>query len=96
LTRWWISVMPESPGLYLGLTVTKNLQCFAGLYELDNVRGASNAPWRRGITRSEYGREQPVYHRQPPSHSRGVLRGERRHPLLTVSRKDANVSNQNP
>ena len=29
-----ISIMPESPGLYLRLTVTENLQCFAGLYEL--------------------------------------------------------------
>jgi len=34
-----ISVMPESPGLYLRLTVTENLQCFAGLYELGDVRG---------------------------------------------------------
>ena len=34
-----ISMMPESPGLYLRLTVTENLQCFAGLYELDDVRG---------------------------------------------------------
>jgi ABC-2 type transport system ATP-binding protein len=34
-----ISIMPESPGLYLRLTVTENLQCFAGLYELDDVRG---------------------------------------------------------
>jgi ABC-2 type transport system ATP-binding protein len=34
-----ISVMPESPGLYLRLTVLENLQCFAGLYELDDVRG---------------------------------------------------------
>ena len=34
-----ISVMPESPGLYLRLTVTENLQCFAGLYELDGIRG---------------------------------------------------------
>jgi ABC-2 type transport system ATP-binding protein len=31
--------MPESPGLYLRLTVMENLQCFAGLYELDDVRG---------------------------------------------------------
>ena len=31
--------MPESPGLYLRLTVTENLQCFAALYELDDVRG---------------------------------------------------------
>jgi ABC-2 type transport system ATP-binding protein len=31
--------MPESAGLYLRLTVKENLQCFAGLYELDDVRG---------------------------------------------------------
>ncbi|MHB1570027.1 MAG: ATP-binding cassette domain-containing protein, partial [Solirubrobacteraceae bacterium] len=30
-----ISIMPESPGLYLRLTVSENLRCFAGLYELD-------------------------------------------------------------
>ena len=30
-------MMPESPGLYLRLTVAENLQCFAGLYELDHV-----------------------------------------------------------
>jgi ABC-2 type transport system ATP-binding protein len=34
-----ISVMLESPGLYLRLTVVENLQFFAGLYELDDVRG---------------------------------------------------------
>ena len=34
-----ISIMTESPGLYLRLTVMENLQCFAGLYELDDVRG---------------------------------------------------------
>jgi ABC-2 type transport system ATP-binding protein len=34
-----ISIMPESPGLYLRLTVLENLQYFAGLYELDDVRG---------------------------------------------------------
>jgi ABC-2 type transport system ATP-binding protein len=34
-----ISIMPESPGLYLRLTVAENLQCFAGLYELDDTRG---------------------------------------------------------
>jgi ABC-2 type transport system ATP-binding protein len=37
--RTRISIMPESPGLYLRLTVMENLQCFAGLYELDDVRG---------------------------------------------------------
>jgi ABC-2 type transport system ATP-binding protein len=34
-----ISIMPESPGLYLRLTVMENLRCFAGLYELHDVRG---------------------------------------------------------
>jgi ABC-2 type transport system ATP-binding protein len=34
-----ISIMPEAPGLYLRLTVMENLQCFAGLYELDDGRG---------------------------------------------------------
>ena len=34
-----ISIMPESPGLYLRLTVTENLECFAGLYEMDDVPG---------------------------------------------------------
>jgi ABC-2 type transport system ATP-binding protein len=33
-----ISMMPESPGLYLRLTVLENLQCFAGLYKLGDVR----------------------------------------------------------
>jgi ABC-2 type transport system ATP-binding protein len=34
-----ISIMPESPGLYQRLTVIENLECFAGLYELEDVRG---------------------------------------------------------
>jgi ABC-2 type transport system ATP-binding protein len=34
-----ISIMPESPGLYLRLTVSENLRCFAGLYELNDIRG---------------------------------------------------------
>jgi ABC-2 type transport system ATP-binding protein len=29
-----IAIMPESPGLYLRLTVTENLECFANLYEV--------------------------------------------------------------
>ena len=33
-----ISIMPETPGLYLRLTVAENLRCFAGLYELPNAR----------------------------------------------------------
>jgi ABC-2 type transport system ATP-binding protein len=34
-----IAVMPESPGLYLRLSVAENLDLFAGLYELDDRRG---------------------------------------------------------
>jgi ABC-2 type transport system ATP-binding protein len=33
-----ISVMPESPGLYLRLSVTENLQCFADLYEVSDAK----------------------------------------------------------
>src|SRR5487761_913625 len=33
-----ISIMPESPGLYLRLSVAENLECFARLYELRDVR----------------------------------------------------------
>ena len=33
-----ISVMPESPGLYLRLSVAENLECFAGLYELPHAK----------------------------------------------------------
>ena len=33
-----IAIMPESPGLYLRLSVAENLEFFAGLYELPNVR----------------------------------------------------------
>ena len=29
-----IAIMPESPGLYLRLSVAENLECFAGLYEV--------------------------------------------------------------
>jgi ABC-2 type transport system ATP-binding protein len=34
-----ISVMPESPGLYVRLTVADNLQCFADLYEVPDPKG---------------------------------------------------------
>ena len=34
-----ISIMPESPGLYQRLTVSENLCCFVGLYELDDIPG---------------------------------------------------------
>ncbi len=37
--RQRISVMPESPGLYLRLTVEENLRFFAGLYELRQPNG---------------------------------------------------------
>jgi len=33
-----IAMMPESPGLYLRLTVLENLQCFAGLYETASAK----------------------------------------------------------
>jgi ABC-2 type transport system ATP-binding protein len=36
--RQRISIMPETPGLYLRLTVAENLECFAGLYELPDAR----------------------------------------------------------
>jgi ABC-2 type transport system ATP-binding protein len=34
-----IAVMPESPGLYLTLSVQENLECFADLYEIPEPRG---------------------------------------------------------
>ncbi len=33
-----IAIMPESPGLYLRLSVLENLECFADLYELPEAR----------------------------------------------------------
>jgi ABC-2 type transport system ATP-binding protein len=33
-----IAIMPEAPGLYLRLSVTENLECFAGLYEVAEPR----------------------------------------------------------
>ncbi len=35
--RTRISIMPESPGLYVRLSVRDNLECFAGLYEVVNA-----------------------------------------------------------
>jgi ABC-2 type transport system ATP-binding protein len=32
-----IAIMPETPGLYLRLTIAENLKCFAGLYELPDA-----------------------------------------------------------
>ena len=50
--RQRISVMPESPGLYLRLTVIENLECFAGLYELRRRRGSgSNGRCERSTSR---------------------------------------------
>lgn len=37
-----ISIMPESPGLYLRLTVAENLECFADLYEVPKARDRIN------------------------------------------------------
>jgi ABC-2 type transport system ATP-binding protein len=34
-----ISIMPESPGLYLRLSVVENLECFADLYEAPDAGG---------------------------------------------------------
>ncbi len=34
-----IAIMPESPGLYLRLSVAENLECFADLYETPDPRG---------------------------------------------------------
>jgi ABC-2 type transport system ATP-binding protein len=33
-----IAIMPESPGLYLRLSVAENLECFADLYEVPNPK----------------------------------------------------------
>jgi ABC-type Na+ transport system ATPase subunit NatA len=48
-----ISVMPESPGLYLRLSVAENLACFADLYEVpdprDRVRRALRTARRRRV-----------------------------------------------
>src|SRR5215472_15003578 len=33
-----IAIMPESPGLYLRLSVAENLECFADLYEVPNAK----------------------------------------------------------
>ncbi|MDQ6928271.1 MAG: ABC transporter ATP-binding protein [Actinomycetota bacterium] len=50
-----ISIMPESPGLYLRLSVAENLECFADLYEvpqpkdrIDRALGAVNLADRAG------------------------------------------------
>ena len=52
-----IAIMPESPGLYLRLSVLENLECFADLYEVKNPReridralGAANVADRANDT----------------------------------------------
>jgi ABC-2 type transport system ATP-binding protein len=37
--RRQIAIMPESPGLYLRLSVVENLECFADLYEVSDSKG---------------------------------------------------------
>jgi ABC-2 type transport system ATP-binding protein len=37
--RHRIAIMPESPGLYLRLSILENLECFADLYEVSDPRG---------------------------------------------------------
>src|ERR1700675_4241290 len=41
-----ISIMPESPGLYLRLSVAENLGCFADLYEAPNPSDQINRALR--------------------------------------------------
>ena len=44
--RQHISIMPESPGLYLRLTVAENLECFADLYEAPDANDRINRALR--------------------------------------------------
>jgi ABC-type uncharacterized transport system ATPase subunit len=50
-----ISIMPESPGLYLRLTVAENLQCFAspGCMSWTTFTGESSVRWERSTCSSE-------------------------------------------
>jgi ABC-2 type transport system ATP-binding protein len=46
-----ISIMPESPGLYLRLSVAENLECFADLYDAPDPRGQiDRALWAVHLT----------------------------------------------
>ncbi len=38
-----IAVMPESPGLYLRLSVRENLECFADLYDVADPKARTAA-----------------------------------------------------
>jgi ABC-2 type transport system ATP-binding protein len=44
--RQRISIMPESPGLYLRLSVAENLECFADLYQTPNPKDRINRALR--------------------------------------------------
>ena len=49
-----IAVMPESPGLYLRLSVLENLECFADLYEVPDPKARIRdrlPPWISQIGR---------------------------------------------
>ncbi len=46
-----IAIMPEAPGLYCRLTVTENLEFFAGLYGLLDARGRDRGGASRGQPR---------------------------------------------
>ena len=48
-----ISIMPESPGLYLRLTVAENLDCFADLYEVPDPARRIAAPWKPSTSPTE-------------------------------------------
>ncbi len=55
-----ISIMPESPGLYLRLKVMENLRCFAGLYELDDPKAVlGTVPEIKGWEQTPSGQLQP-------------------------------------
>jgi ABC-2 type transport system ATP-binding protein len=51
-----ISIMPESPGLYLRLSVVENLECFADLYEVPDV-GERVDRALRAVNLSDRGRD---------------------------------------
>ena len=54
-----MAIMPESPGLYLRLSVAENLECFADLYDApdpkDRIDGALRAVGGSRQTRKSFG-----------------------------------------
>ena len=48
-----IAIMPESPGLYLRLSVAENLDCFADLYEVPDPTRRIAAPWKPSTSPTE-------------------------------------------